>query len=221
MQVSTQKVGVEANKSFVEFLPIIDLNPSNETCLYTTLTYVLDHSRKLNLPTTSITFDQPLWYKSTCIIIKENLPIVCRLGGFHTMMCFLSSIGYLMHGSGLEEVLEEVYASNTVPHMMSGKAVARAIRGHFIVQNALTTLLVEDHADDVNFDFMKPFYDKAVNEGLDDQQLDALLSCEDFKIFSNELEQYKQRLKNSSRTAKLWLLYNLHALYRCTENVYF
>ncbi len=35
--------------------------------------------------------------------------IVCRLGGFHTMMSFMGSIGTMMKGSGLEEALGTVY----------------------------------------------------------------------------------------------------------------
>lgn len=41
-----------------------------------------------------------------------------------------------MAGSGIENVLELVYAKNVVPHILSGKAVARAIRGHFLVDAA-------------------------------------------------------------------------------------
>ena len=68
--------------------------------------------------------------------------IVLRLGGFHTEMSFLGCIGHLMQGSGLAELLETVYASNAVGHMLNGKAVARALRGHFLVDNALHALLV-------------------------------------------------------------------------------
>lgn len=32
--------------------------------------------------------------------------IVCRPGGFHTMMSFMGSIGFMMKGSGVEEALE-------------------------------------------------------------------------------------------------------------------
>ena len=49
-----------------------------------------------------------------------------------------------MAGSGIEEVLELVYAKNAVPHILSGKAVARAIRGHFLVDAALNAMLVSD-----------------------------------------------------------------------------
>jgi hypothetical protein len=36
-----------------------------------------------------------------------------------------------MEGSGLTTILEEVYGTNTVRHMIMGKAVQRAFRGTF------------------------------------------------------------------------------------------
>ncbi len=39
-------------------------------------------------------------------------------------MSFLGSIGHLMAASGLQEVLELIYAPNAVIHMLSGKAIA-------------------------------------------------------------------------------------------------
>ena len=59
-------------------------------------------------------------------------------------MSFLDSIGNLMAGSGLQEVLQVVYASNTVNHMLSGKAVSRALHGHLLVHAALHTILLAD-----------------------------------------------------------------------------
>ena len=67
---------------------------------------------------------------------------VCRLGGFHTMMSFMDNIGSMMKGSGLEEALQTVYRPNVVTHMMSGKAVSRALRRHFLVQVALVNNLM-------------------------------------------------------------------------------
>ena len=60
-------------------------------------------------------------------IKAKKMNVVCRLGGFHTLMSFLGSIGSLMAGSGMEEMLEICYASNVVPHLLSGKAIARAL----------------------------------------------------------------------------------------------
>ena len=68
--------------------------------------------------------------------------MVGRLGGFHTMMSFMGSIGTMMKGSGLEEALGNVYGPNTVTHMITGKAVSRALHGHFLIEAALTNKLL-------------------------------------------------------------------------------
>ena len=56
-------------------------------------------------------FDQPLWFKA--LMIVENEPensdikqVVLRLRGLHIEMSFLGSIGRVMAGSGLQELLE-------------------------------------------------------------------------------------------------------------------
>ena len=60
-------------------------------------------------------------------------------------MSFMGSIGKLMKGSGLEELLETVYGENTVQHiMMTGKAVSRALRGHFLAEAALMNNLISN-----------------------------------------------------------------------------
>ena len=92
-----------------------------------------------------ITFNQPLWWKALTIIESEPhdsdlRKIVFRLRGFHTLMSFLGCIGHIMAGSGLQSVLEQVYASNTVTHILTGKAYERAVRGH-LVASALNTVL--------------------------------------------------------------------------------
>ncbi|KAJ8879470.1 hypothetical protein PR048_020078 [Dryococelus australis] len=66
--------------------------------------------------------------------------MVIRLGGFHTLVMFLGTIGDLISGSGIEEV----YAKNTVPRMLRGKAYSRALRGHFLISSALTAIIIAD-----------------------------------------------------------------------------
>ena len=131
LQCSTSAASSKGSTCSIDFLPIIDLNPSDESCIYFILLFVISRAKKLNVHTPSITFDQPLWIKAFDIIHAENLPIVCKPGGFHTLMGFLGSIGTLMKATGLEDLLSEVYAENSVVHMMSGNAIARAIRAHF------------------------------------------------------------------------------------------
>ena len=67
---------------------------------------------------------------------------VLRLGGLHIQMSFLGCVGHLMAATGLTQVLEVVYAENAVKHILSGKAISRAIRGHLMVHAALSTMLV-------------------------------------------------------------------------------
>ena len=128
--------GKHPGKASVMFLPMLNMNPSDITCVYSTLMYVQDHAHRYNV-TPIITFDQPLWWKALMILVTEPVTsqmkqMVLRLGGFHTEMSFLGCIGHLMASSGLQELLEMIYASNTVVHMLTGKAIARAVRGHFI-----------------------------------------------------------------------------------------
>ena len=52
-------------------------------------------------------------------------------------MSLLGSIGSMMKGSWLEKALEQVYGPNAVAHMMTTKAVLRALLGHFLVVSAL------------------------------------------------------------------------------------
>ncbi|MCG8047094.1 MAG: hypothetical protein N0E48_15920, partial [Candidatus Thiodiazotropha endolucinida] len=144
--MQTVHEGEYPGQSSVTFLPMIDMNPSDMSCIFSTLNFICDHAKKYN-QTPIVTFDQPLYWKALMIIHQGNAAsfvrsIVLRLGGFHTEMSFLGCIGHLMQGSGLAELLETVYASNAVGHMLNGKAVARALRGHFLVDNALHALLV-------------------------------------------------------------------------------
>ena len=69
-----------------------------------------------------ITFDRPLWWKATTIVegAQEDSPlrsVIQRLEGFHIMMSYLGSIGHLMAGTGLQELLEVIFAGNTVAHI--------------------------------------------------------------------------------------------------------
>ena len=68
--------------------------------------------------------------------------IVLRLGSFHTEISFLGCIGHLMAASGLHDLLELIYASNTEVHMLTGRSIARAVRGYLIVNAALNALLL-------------------------------------------------------------------------------
>ena len=118
--------GDHSGKATVNFLPIINLNSSNEFCIYSTLLFVEQQARQPNIPTPCITFDQSLFIKAFEISKAKSMNIVIRLGGFHLLMSFLVGIGTIMGGSGLAETMETIYAQNRVIHMLDGKAYPRA-----------------------------------------------------------------------------------------------
>ena len=56
-------------------------------------------------------------------------------------MSFLGCMGRLTAGSGLQQWLEVVFAQNSVTDMLTGKAIARAVRGHFLADAILNAEL--------------------------------------------------------------------------------
>ena len=64
--------GNHPGKSSVIFLPIIDMNPSDTTCIYSTLSFVSEHAHYHSV-TPVITFDQPLWWKALDLIYEIKL----------------------------------------------------------------------------------------------------------------------------------------------------
>ena len=69
--------------------------------------------------------------------------IVIRLGVFHLLMLFLGGIGTIMGGSGSTETMETIYAQNSVIHMLDGKAYARALRCHFLIESSLQQIILK------------------------------------------------------------------------------
>ena len=110
---------------------------------YSTLLFIEQQAASVNIETPCVTFDQPLWLKAVEIVKSKSINIVCRLGGFHLLTSFLGSVGKFMECSELAELFQTVYGSNTVKHMLSGKAFPRALRAHFLAQSALETLLLQ------------------------------------------------------------------------------
>ena len=118
-------------QSKIIYLPIIDLNPTKEKCIYSTLFFIEEQTKILNIVTPCITLDQPLWLKAVEITKSKSMNVVCRLGGFHLLMSFLGSIEKVMDCSGISELFQVVYSSATAIHMMSGKSVCKSTASAF------------------------------------------------------------------------------------------
>ncbi|KAE8747077.1 hypothetical protein FOCC_FOCC006215, partial [Frankliniella occidentalis] len=132
--------------STVEYLPFINLDPTNLSCIFTALNFASDQCEKQKQKHCAVTFDLPLFMKATEISngCPELKKVIVMLGGFHLIMSFLGCIGEIMSGSGLEDLFATVYAQNSVPHMMSGHAYARSMRAHSLAQQALSTIILKE-----------------------------------------------------------------------------
>ena len=189
--------------SVVTLLPIIDLHATDPTALYSLLTFISSQTVRLDLPATTVTFDQPLYIKAYEIVADQNMNIFVRLGGFHQMMSFLGSLGYVMEGSGLREALETVYAPISVGHMFSGKAYSRALRGHLLTYSALMSLIIEPYMNMLSEDDLKSISEVTNPLNLDDDEdgsriIDGLIAW---------VNAEKLRLSSKSRTGALWIAY--------------
>jgi len=221
--MQTVATGDHSKPVVVDMKPLIDIKSSDESCLYSTLAYVCEQSQELNV-VPSITCDQPLWLKAYAIAYAANLDIVCRLGGFHMLMNFLGSIGSVMAGSGLEDVLQQKYGPDTVVHILQGKAYARAVRGHLLIESALMSKLLTFILPVENGSSVSSQLDSVETVTSEDMlELESLvnwvweeklvaddcsvLQCKALHKVEELLLSTKRKLSSTSRTACLWLQY--------------
>ena len=138
--------GPHPGKASVSFMPMIDRDPSDPTCILSTLIFVHGNASKNGI-TPVLTFDLPLYWKSFLIIQNTTKhtylkDIVLRLGPFHAEMSFAGVLGHNMDGSGLEAAIELLYASPD--HILSGKAISRTVRFHILSLAVLRVLILMD-----------------------------------------------------------------------------
>ena len=200
-------------KSSVQFLPMIDMDPGDKTCILSTLDYLSILSSKHNMPTI-ITFDQLLFWKASEIVNavtddSQIRDVILLLGTFHTFMNVLGATGTLMDGTGLKEIMETVYGENAFVHMMSGKAVQRAFRGHLLVDQCFTRQIVAKIIED------EPGFQDQVEElkrlyilmETGKCALDSFLESNCIDRIPNSLTEKKDELARTSKTSKLWINY--------------
>ena len=191
--------------------------------------FVTEHAKHYNMSPV-LTFDQPLYWKGVEIQQCEDdmspfKDIVFQLGGLHTSMSVLRSIGHRMTSQELQSMLETVYAENTVPYMLSGEAISRAVRGHLSVVAALHAIIMSEIYNcpitvDSEEESSEPPELFNLADSLDllqiadilDRSISGEVSAEDLEreeVFGKLIEKinsYKENLA-SSRAAKLWVQY--------------
>lgn len=188
--------------------PFINAPPSNYDTIYTALLCAAEKTKLLHQVTCLVTFDQPLYLKARDIISSrygdpELSNVVIRLGGFHLLMSFMGSIGYIMRGSGLTELFNTVYAMNSIEKIMTGHAYSRAVRAHILAHRTLAKIVFESTA-------FGPILEGEIEGILYSEDKTVVLSAnpddclKDLKAkFASQLQQ----LEKNGPTAKLWIQY--------------
>ena len=200
-------------QSSIVFLPMIDLYSGDKTCILSTLNFVCDLSSKHQVPPI-ITFDQPLYWKAAEIITdapeaSQLKNIVLMLGCFHTFMNLLGAIGKLMEGTGLTNIMEVVYGENAVHHMMTGKSVQRAFRGHLLVDRCLNHMVVSDLLED------NPEFESLVDQAGEmyapllakEMTLESAVASDTLNQIKERISTRKEELVSRSKTSQLWINY--------------
>ncbi|KAJ8867215.1 hypothetical protein PR048_031010 [Dryococelus australis] len=173
-------------------LPFIYLNPSNLNTLYSALHFACSDI------VLSADKDSPV------------ASVVVRLGGFHLLVSFLGSIGYVMNGGGIEELWETVYARNSIPHMLTGHAFSRAVRTHILTAAALIKLIIHTNPDSTDMcDNLLKLRSRLFNRKVSCKEASE---NEILLKFVANLNNKCQDLETKSRTEKLWLMY-LHQVF--------
>lgn len=195
-------------RSRIETLPFINLDPSNPSTIFTALCFARSQCEKHDLKCCPVTFDQPLYIKAAEIVASsQELDIVTvRLGGFHLLMSYLGSIGYIMTGSGLEELWETVYAKASVVHMLTGHAFSRALRAHMLTSAALIGVLIGSPGtlDSIDKGHIEELYKALLNHDASPTEV-AEEDC--IRQLSQMISQVLDHAANQSRTGKLWVQY--------------
>ena len=123
----------------------------------------------------------------------------------HFSNFFLGSIVMLIKDSGWK--FAEVYEAKSIPHIMSGKAIARSSRAYLSVQSALMTLLIENTMNDGDnvsrFVKIQNFHHSILKHSHDDESFEKLTS----EVFHKTTKKIKELRHHQSRTLPLWLLY--------------
>lgn len=218
---------IDYEMSYIECKPFVSLPPSDLTTINTALHFALDECKKRNQTSCIVTFDRPLYTKAQSIV-KQDLDgkwknMYVRLGGFHMLMSYFGAVGFIMDGSGLEELLSTVYAPQSVKNLLSGHAFARALRAHILVFTAIGTRVCQmhdlatvhkDHLLNIFKRFSQPVEDQEIISPPDEFHIDdalaSIATCSKDPIMislNNALADTMNKLKDNGPTAQLWVQY--------------
>ena len=89
-------------------------------------------------------------------------------------------------------MFEEVYARNSVVHMLTGKEYAWALRAHILVHGALSILLLQmiKQENGSCFTSLEQYYEKVILQDFGAEEADGMYSSPDFIQTSKMLDEF-------------------------------
>ena len=131
--------------SNVVVLPFINFSRSDMSTIYTALMFAQKEASLFNGSHCIVTFDQPLFIKTVDIVDASAelcYSVIVRLGGLHMTFSYMGSDGYIMSGSGQEQMWSTAYAEGSIPQMVSGHSYSRALCVHILSVQAIASVLL-------------------------------------------------------------------------------
>ena len=114
----------------------------------------------------------------------------------------MGAVGNIMAGSGFEELWSTMNAPSFVSHMVTGHAYSHPLSEHFLVQEALTSILKNSNVlDDTRRDSLRQM-DQSLLGGSDMKE--AYTSAEAVELTDNIQRIYCDTM-DSRRTVKPWM----------------
>lgn len=186
----------EPEETAVGYLPIILALAHELDTLNTVVKRCMAISSHFGQEYTVLTVDQALFCKLMELkwyVEEYRDKLIPRLGGLHTAMNFLKTIGDHMAGSGLAEVWLEcgLLGEGAVQLVLSGKAYSKAMRAHKLTVQALWRLLLPTFllfAAESN----KECYDEVSAMAADDnpERIPELIACLRQEMFHIVLKDF-------------------------------
>lgn len=130
------------------YTPLIDMTPSDPDTIMSAMIEAQRLTNECGQAITVFTNDQQLYRVAVNItwvypeLFKNFMP---RLGGMHTLMGFIGSVGTLMNNTGLTEVMQSAFGG--VPKMLSGKKFPQNMRAMRMVTEEILRPLIQTSTD--------------------------------------------------------------------------
>lgn len=132
-------------KTIVVFGPLIDSPPSHPDTVLTTLVYLERSLKSFGMKYAHITVDLQLYIVACQIQWSDPMrwkSVILHPGMMHTLMSFLGCIGFLMKGSGMEQLLAVAFGG--IANIVNGKSWTNALRAYRMLLAVLLQDLLQE-----------------------------------------------------------------------------